>query len=345
MFENFHGNAAAAETLETMISGSRIPQTILLAGPEGIGKATLARRFGARLLGQGDLIERDDLSLPGNVETINERDKLPADKRADDPLLFQTHPDFVTFCPEGPLRQISIQQMRYLKERAQFAPLKGKHRVFLIDQIDRANEQAANSLLKILEEPPPYLIMICTAANAYDLLQTIRSRSVPLYLTPLSAAEMEAFAKSRGLDHAQRRLALASGSPGIAASIDLAAYDKRRAQMMAMIGAAAGVLPWSDWAKVCESLNAARSEKLENHLKVLLVVLEDMLWLRYNPSTAIRNQDVRRELEGMAGAVEFTWIRGAVRKTDELIDLLRRNIQKGIALDAWVVEMRERVLQ
>ncbi|MBL8237331.1 MAG: AAA family ATPase [Bryobacterales bacterium] len=340
MFENFHGNAAAAEVLGQMVSGNRIPQTILLSGPEGIGKATLARRFGARLLGHGEQIEMDDLSLAHNVERLAEREKMPADKRGDDPLLFQSHPDFVTFCPEGPLRQISIQQMRTLKERAQFTPLKGRRRVFLIDQIDRANEQAANSLLKILEEPPPYLIIVCTATNPYDLLPTIRSRSVPLYLSRLTAGEMQDFVTLRGLDQAKRRIALSAGSPGAAVSLDLAAYDKRRAAMMALLGAAAGVLPWADWAKQSEALNAARSEKLENYLKVLYLLLEDLLWIRYSAGAPLKNFDIQRELEGLSRVIEFEWIRKAVKKTDELLELLRRNIQRGIALDAWVMELR-----
>jgi len=312
----------------------------LLSGPEGIGKATLARRFGARLLGHGEAIEKDDLSLPHNLALLAEREKMPADKRGDDPLLFQSHSDFVTFCPEGPLRQISIQQIRVLKDRAQFAPLKGRHRIFLIDQIDRANEQAANSLLKILEEPPPYLTVICTATNPYDLLPTIRSRSVPLYLTRLTAEEMYTFTASRGLDQAKRRIALSAGSPGAAAAIDLAVYDKRRAAMLALLGAAAGVLPWADWAKQSEALNAARSEKLENYLKVLYFLLEDLLWIRYHPELPLRNFDIQRELESLSRVIDFEWIRKAVRKTDELLDLLRRNIQRGIALDAWVMELR-----
>ena len=187
----FYGNAAAVETLAQMIRRDRIPQTILLSGPEGIGKATLVRRFAAELLGDRDKIEHDDLSLPENVATIAEREKLPADKRSEDPLSFASHLDFVTFPPDGPLRQISIQQMRLLKERAQFGPLRGKHRVFLIDHIDRANEQAANSLLKILEEPPAHLLLFMTAENAYDLLPTIRSRSLILGMSPLSSDEME----------------------------------------------------------------------------------------------------------------------------------------------------------
>jgi DNA polymerase III delta prime subunit len=67
--------------------------------------------------------------------------------------------------------------MREFRERAQFKPLEGSHRVFLIDRLDRANEQAANSLLKVLEEPPPHMVIFATAENLYDLLPTIRSRS------------------------------------------------------------------------------------------------------------------------------------------------------------------------
>src|SRR5438132_114979 len=80
---------------------------------------------------------------------------------------------------------------------AQCLPSKGARRVFLIDHVDRAGEQAANSLLKTLEEPPEHLILILTAENAYDLLPTIRSRAAPIVFTPLPEAEMEAFASSR----------------------------------------------------------------------------------------------------------------------------------------------------
>src|SRR4051795_7497791 len=247
MFENFWGNAPTVETIEQMIAMDRLPQTLLFAGPEGVGKATLARRLGARLLGSPESIERDDLSLPHNLEIVATREKMPPDKRNDDPLLFSSHPDFVTFAPDGPLRQISIHQTRLLKDRAQLYPHKGSRRVFLIDHVDRANEQAANSLLKILEEPPPHLILIMTAENAYDLLPTIRSRAAPVYFAPLGREEMQAFVKARGLDQPERRVALAAGSPGVAMSLDLETYARRRSAMLMLLKVAAGGAAFTAW--------------------------------------------------------------------------------------------------
>jgi DNA polymerase-3 subunit delta' len=336
---DFFGNAAAAATLTGMIRRGRIPQTLLFDGPPGVGKATLARRFAARLMGHADLIEQDDLSLETNRAHLAEREKLPSDKRADDPFLLATFPDFVTFAPDGPLRQISIQQMRLLKERAQFGPVSGPHRVFLIDSIDRANEQAANSLLKTLEEPPPYLILILTAENSYDLLPTIRSRAVPLRLSRLTDDEMRAFARGRGLDHAERRIALAGGCPGVAATVDLADYDKKREAMLALLKSASGLAGFSEWARYSEKFASARSEKIEPYLLVLYTLIEDVVHLREGMESR-RNADAGKDLHAIAGRVSFHWLRRAVAETDELIRLLRRSIQKNLALDSLVITLR-----
>jgi DNA polymerase III subunit delta' len=245
----------------------------------------------------------------------------------------------VTFAPDGPLRQITIQQARELKERAPFLPHQGARRIFLIDHVDRANDQAANSLLKTLEEPPPHLILIMTAQNAYDLLPTIRSRAVPFQFTPLGREEMEEFGRARGLDRPERRVALAAGSPGVAVSIDLDAYDKRRAAMLALAKVAARAAPYSTWLPVSEMIARSKSEKLELHLEALYGLLRDLLILRES-SGEIRNQDIRGELDALAARVDFAWIRRAVTQVDELVRLLRRNIQKSIALDSLIVSLR-----
>jgi DNA polymerase-3 subunit delta' len=123
----------------------------------------------------------------------------------------------------------------------------------------------------------------------------------------------------------------------VAVCLDLEAYDKRRAAMITLLKAASGVQPFGTWAKVSESLS--RTEKLENHLNVLYSLLEDVLFLQ-NGTGELRNADVRKDLEEIARRASFDWMRKAVCKTDELVELLRRNIQKSIALDAMVVELR-----
>jgi DNA polymerase-3 subunit delta' len=339
MFERYWGNAEVAAALERMIEAGRIPQTMLFAGPEGVGKATLARRFAARLLGGAALIEKDDLSLPEHRDTVADREKWPAERRNEEPLLFASHADFLTFAPDGPLRQISIPQMRLLKELAPYRPHHGAWRVFLIDQVDRANEQAANSLLKTLEEPPPHLILILTAENAYDLLPTIRSRAVPFAFSRLSDEEMRVFLASRQVDQPERRLALAQGCPGVAATLDLAQFDQRRAAMLALLEAASGVAPFAHWTRHAESLARNRGEKLENYLRVLYLLLRDVLLLREGGGP-LGNPDLTPQLQAVARRTPFAWIRRAAARADELAELLRRNIQKSIALDALVLDLR-----
>lgn len=338
-FPNFHGNTAVARTLEQMIERKRIPQTILLSGPEGIGKATLARRFAAALLNGAAKIEQDDLSLPGNRDIIEQREKWTSDKRADDPLFFSTHPDFVTFAPDGPLRQITIQQMRLLRERAQLKPLHGSHRVFLIDHIERANEQSANSLLKVLEEPPDHLVILATTENSYDLLPTIRSRSLVLQMTRLSAAEMQDFSGTKVLADAEIRIALSEGSPGVAASMELDQFRSRRALLLAAFECGAGLAPFSTWLQHSESFSASRSEKLDAYLKPAYALIEDLLGVLHGRA-ASKNRDIQPQLTEIAQAVDFFWIERAIRCVDELVLMVRRNIQKTAALDAMIIILR-----
>jgi DNA polymerase III subunit delta' len=109
--------------------------------------------------------------------------------------------------------------------------------------------------------------------------------------------------------------------------------------MLTLVKVAAGLSPFSAWVPVSETMGRSKSEKLDLYLKVLYELLRDLLLLHHG-MTDIRNIDIRRELETLSGKVEFAWIRQAVKKVDDLVMLVRRNIQKTIALDALILDLR-----
>ncbi len=158
--------------------------------------------------------KRPALSLPQNLELAQERERLPAEKRNEDPLVFASYADFPTFSTGRPAAaDFHSADAPALAERASLLPMRGKHRLFLIDRVDRANEQAANSTGRRWTSSPPYLVAVMTAENAYDLLPTIRSRSIPFHFAPLSDEEKRSFVQARGLDQPERRSHWRPGAP------------------------------------------------------------------------------------------------------------------------------------
>ena len=249
---------------------------MLFAGLEGLGKATLARRFAARLLGSPEKIEHDDLSLPENSKTIAAREKLPADKRNDDPLFFGTHPDFLTFPPDGPLRQIGIPQMRLLKERAQFKPLHGNAAGFP-DRSGRPRRRTGRQLAAQdtrraarSSDPDP---------DGGECLRSAADHPLALGGAEFFAAVERGHAGLRAGARARQRGAAhrAFGrEPRGGGSLDIELYQKRRASMLALLKTGAGASSYAAWLPISETLGRSKSEKLELHLKLLYDLLRDI---------------------------------------------------------------------
>ena len=354
-FSDFIGNSDTVAVLRRMVKEQRLPQTLLFAGPSGVGKATLARLLAAAIncdRTPGDIcgacsnclrILQADMSSEKFAQQFAEREKLPAAKRVENPLVISTHPDFLVFPPDGPLRLITIEQARFLREAARYRPSGARRRVFLIDHADRANTEAANSLLKTLEEPADALTLILTAENPFDLLPTIRSRSIPFYFAPLSSAEMERFLDARsdvgGGDRA-RIVGWAQGSPGRALALNPEAYGERRQAMLALLRSALGTASYGDLVAQTDRLAKRRQERLEVLTESLHGLLHDLLHLRHGSSRLLIHEDIRGELASLAQKASFEWIEGAVERLAELDELVRRNIQKQIALEALVVGLR-----
>lgn len=353
-FADYLGNTANVAALRGMLIQDRLPQTLLFSGPRGIGKATLARYLAAAIhcadaaaddfCGQCHACRRvlaADLSLPEHQSQLEERQKMPAPKRGENPLVISTHPDYLIFPPDGPLRMIGIEQARKMRSAARFNPSEGSRRIFVLDGADRANDDAANSLLKTLEEPAPALTIILVAENPYDLLPTIRSRSVPFYLSRLSTEEMQEFFSRRPDLHEADRKRLASwaqGSPGEALSIDVEEYLARREVMLAVLKTALGASGFADLIGRTESIARKSREKLDVLIEMLYGLLGDLLHLRYGSGRLI-NQDIREDLRELSERVGFAWMEKASKSLDELDRLRRRNIQKQIALEGFAARL------
>ena len=350
----FFGNRGIADSLFRMAAENRLPQTLLFAGPAGIGKATLARllaagincdRGPARPCGECSACLRilaADLSRGEYRKQLEERAKLPASKRAESPLIVSTHPDFLIFPPDGPLRMIQIEQARRLRQAARYNPSEGRRRVFVIDRADRANPEAANALLKTLEEPAPALTVILLAENPYELLPTIRSRSIPFYFAPLASDEIERFLAMREEIPAGERgraAAWSGGSPGRAVALDVEAFIRRREAMLTLLQVSLGAVEFARLAGEMESFARTSAADLDQTAEMLYSLLRDLLRIKLGAGASMHT-DIRDDLEPLAARAAFEWIERARAQTAKLEELQRRNIQKQIALEALALGLR-----
>src|SRR5438874_8126558 len=190
-----------------MLAAGRFPHAIILAGPEGAGKFTLAQMLAKTMLclepvKTGDLpdfcgqcancrrvAESDDLDSRV-AEAIQAREELrDADKR-ETRIFVQTHPDVLIIPPDPPQKMIKVDQVRHVTETLHFLPSQGTKKIYIFAESCFMKE-AANALLKALEEPPEFAYLFLLTRNPGELLPTIRSRCISFRLAPLLPEELE----------------------------------------------------------------------------------------------------------------------------------------------------------
>lgn len=357
MFSNFIGNRRIVTALRQMLVEDRLPQTLMFTGPHGVGKATLASLLAAALNCTGSAVGdacgecsncrrilSADLSQESFQQLFEDRLKLSSAKRAENPLIISTHPDFLIFPPDGPLKIITIEQARQMRQAAQYGPSVGKHRVFLIDHCDRANDEASNSLLKTLEEPAPSLTIVLTAENPNKLLPTIRSRAIPFQFAPLTNQEMEEFLTKFSdfeKDELHTLVRLAQGSPGHATTLNVDQYLDRQTSMLLLFRIALGKGSFVELLPYTESVARKSGESLDVLLKSFQSLLQDLLHIRFGSNQSVLNTDISNELKSLAPMISFEWIEKATAALAEIEQLRRRNIQRQIALEAMSINLRE----
>jgi DNA polymerase III subunit delta' len=194
------GHETARERLNEAIASRRVPGGILLHGPKGVGKATLAFAFARDLIVQtGD----EDRHRVAEQVSAGAHPNLFVLRRS----LRETGKGFSAF--------IRVEEVRGLIERLHRTRGRPGYRVAIIDAIDDCNGNAANALLKILEEPPPETAFVLVSHQPGSLLPTIRSRCQALALRPLSDTEMRALLEKAGIEDKRmpELIELAGGRP------------------------------------------------------------------------------------------------------------------------------------
>src|SRR5208283_5432173 len=158
-FSDFQGNAAVVHTLREMLAREHFPHALILSGWQGSGKFTLSQMLAKAM----NCLERP---------------------------LSDGHPDLLIIPPDPPQMLVKVDQVRYVIQEIYYKPAEGRERVYIFSDAEFMKE-AANSLLKVLEEPPEFATLFLLTDNPSALLPTIRSRCMHLRLAPLSAPEVD----------------------------------------------------------------------------------------------------------------------------------------------------------
>jgi DNA polymerase III subunit delta' len=364
-FQEFLGNTATISRLRESVRSGHFPQALILAGPKGAGKYTLALML-ARAVSCLNPQESDGLpdfcgecqncrrigesaNLEERVaEAVAAREELRETDKRDTRILIQTHPDLLIIPPDPPQLLIKLGQVRQVIHAAYYRPPVEAARAFSIFTSSGFMKEAANSLLKVLEEPPPQTSLILLAENPQELLPTIRSRAVLYRLGALPASELETLLAKRRpeLKPQERALVarLAEGAVGRALTLDLGMYLASRQDALVVLRTALREPDYSQLFHATEAYRAGADgqEKTLGLLRALGSLLEDLLLVIAGTPSLARNIDMGAELERMAQRLTVDWIENTSRALVQVEQGMRRNLLRSLSLDAMAVSLGER---
>jgi DNA polymerase III subunit delta' len=333
-FSSLIGNERIKKLLQRAVAEGRIGQSLLMAGPRGVGKyqfaVALAQALNCGHVTEGDAcakcvtclkIERGEF---GDVRTVIRESKDPGVKK------------------DSKSQFIRIEQTRSMSEQAQFRPYEGRRRVFIIDDAEWLRHEAANSILKTLEEPPSTSLIVLVTPKPYVLLETIRSRCQMLSFAPLNPSEIEGHLQMKErmpADEARLRARLAQGSIGRALEINLDEYRETRNTMFELIETLGVSREITKLLSASEYLGRKlEKEEFENHLDTLMVLLADLFHLKLNASEAsLTNADIAERLKLVADKLILDQITGWVDRIEEILLALARNVNRQLAMDAMLI--------
>ncbi len=332
-FSPLIGNDRIKELLQRAVADGRIGQSLLMAGPRGVGK----HRFAVAL---AQALNCEQVKMGEACGDCVPCRKIARNEHADVRTILRESQD-PSFKKESKSQFIKIEQTRTLSEQAQFRPYEGRRRVFIIDDAEWLRHEAANSLLKTLEEPPDTSLIILITAKPFSLLDTIRSRCLMLSFAPLNAAEIEQHLRTidKSPDEARLRARLACGSIGRAIEIDLGEYREMRNVLLELVETLAFSPDSIRLLSAAEYLGKKLDKDgFEKHLDALMVLLGDLFHLKLcEAKDSLINEDIAERLAHVAEALTVERITELMDRIEQVFRALPRNVNRQLAMDAMLI--------
>lgn len=343
MFSQLIGNEEASNALRHLLNSGRVPGSLLFTGEQGIGKKLFALEL-AKAFNCRNRVGVEACDECSSCKRIS-RSTFPPFTGDDDNrerMIWSEHADVAMARPFKNI--VRVRVIRELEREANFRPFEGAARVFIVEDADTMNEQAANALLKTLEEPAPTSHLILTTSNPTALLATIRSRCQVIRFGPIPAEEIEQFLIKEKKLPAEDAAVLARtsmGSIGRALAADIKDYRERRDEMLSVLNALVLTGDRVRLIRCAEELAGAKDRsEYEERLDVLEALIRDAWALRLGrPEETIVNRDLLSQLQKIAAELPSRRAAQWLARIEEMRGELDVNINRKIASDALLVSM------
>lgn len=325
MWDEVLGHQQNKEFLQKLLKPGSRPHALLFYGMGGIGKKMLALHFAKTFLCKS--VAKKPCGICESCRLIDIENNSFA------------HPDFYLLTAEEAGKDIKIEQVKEMAKQAAFAPVLSEHKVCIIDDAGQMTAEAANSLLKLLEEPPPGWLFILITQQAERLLPTVLSRVVRLRFDAPDSSAVQQILKAKGItQNTQVLAALAGGSPGRALSYNQADIFAIRREALDLLKK----LPLQNPFGYIAALGWG--EKYDRAAALLLTeqfiyLLRDVLLVQSGAGGQVYNTDIMAGLDGIAADWPLHTARQGVNAAQEAWQNINKNVSAKNVLEALVLKL------